>query len=74
MSPKLREELLQQVALLPEEEQRRVLAFVKGLVPTVGGVSGKDLLKFSGAIGQADLRVMAKAIEEGCERIDRGEW
>ena len=74
MSPKLREELLQQVALLPEEEQRRVLAFVKGLVPTVGGVSGKNLLKFSGAIGQADLQAMTKAIEEACERINRSEW
>jgi len=69
MSPKLREELLQQVALLPEEEQKKVLAFVKGLVPTVGGVSGKDLLKFSGAIGPADLRTMTEAIEEGCERV-----
>ena len=69
MSPKLREELLQQVALLPEEEQRRVLAFVKSLVPTVGGVSGKDLLKFSGAIDPADLRTMTEAIEEGCEGI-----
>ena len=74
MSPKLREELLQQMALLPEDQQQRVLAFVKGLVPARGGVSGKDLLKFSGAIGQADLQQMVKAIEEGCERIDQGEW
>jgi hypothetical protein len=32
------------------------------------------LLKFSGAIGQADLQAMTKAIEEGCERINRSEW
>lgn len=74
MSPKLREELLQQMALLPEDQQQRVLAFVKNLVPATGGASGKDLLKFSGAIGQADLQLMAKAIEEGCERIDQSEW
>ncbi len=74
MSPKLQEELLQQMARLPEEQQKQVLAFVKGLVPAAGGVAGKDLLKFSGAIGQADLRVMTEAIEEGCERIDRSEW
>jgi len=74
VSPKFREGLLQQMALLPEDQQQRVLAFVKTLVPASGGVSGKDLLKFSGSIGQADLQLMAKAIEEGCERIDRGEW
>lgn len=74
MSPKLREELLQQMALLPEDQQQRVLAFVRNLVPTAGGVSGKELLKFSGSIGKADLQQMAKAIEEGCERIDQGEW
>jgi hypothetical protein len=51
-----------------------VLAFVKNLVPATGGTSGKDLLKFSGTISQADLQLMAKAIEEGCERIDQSEW
>lgn len=66
MSPKLQEELLQRMARLPEEEQERVLAFAKGLAPMTGGMSGKDLLKFSGAIGQADLQAMTTAIEEGC--------
>lgn len=67
MSPKLREELLQQMALLPEDQQQRVLAFVKNLVPATGGTSGKDLLKFSGAIGQADLQVMTAVIQQRCE-------
>ena len=67
MSPKLREELLQQMALLPEDQQQRVLAFVKNLVPARGGAPGKDLLKFSGAIGQADLQVMTAVIEQRCE-------
>ena len=66
MSPTLQEELLQQMSRLPEEEQRRVLDFVKGLTPVAGGIAGKGLLKFSGAIGQADLQAMIKAIEEGC--------
>ena len=66
MSPKLQEELLQRLARLPEEEQERVLAFAKGLAPVAGGISGKELLKFSGAISQADLQTMTKAIEEGC--------
>ena len=68
MSQKLQEELLQQMARLSEEEQQRVLAFVKGLIPAAGGSSGKDLLKFSGVIGQADLQAMTKAIEEECQR------
>lgn len=66
MSPKLQEELFQRMARLPEEEQERVLAFLEGLAPAAGGISGKDLLKFSGVIGQADLQAMTKAIEEGC--------
>jgi len=74
VSPKLQEELLQQMARLPEEQQKQVLAFVRGLLPAAGGISGKDLLKFSGAISQADVQLMAKAIEEGCERIDQSEW
>jgi hypothetical protein len=68
MSPKLQEELLQRMARLPEEEQQRVLAFVKGLTPADEGISGKNLLKFSGVIGQADLKAMTKAIEEECKR------
>jgi hypothetical protein len=55
------------MALLPEDEQQRVLAFVKNLVPASGGVSGKDLLKFSGSIGQADLQVMTAVIGQRCE-------
>ena len=68
MSPNLQEELLQRMARLPEEEQLRVLAFVKGLTPAVEGISGKDLLKFSGTIGHTDLQSMTKAIEEESKR------
>jgi hypothetical protein len=68
MSPKLQEELLQRMLRLPEEEQQRVLAFGKGLAPAAGGRSGKELLKFSGAIGQIDLQSMTKVIEEECKR------
>ena len=74
MSPKLQEELLQRMARLPEEEQERVLAFVKGLTPAAGGISGKELLKFSGTISHTDLEMIARAIEDACERVDRSEW
>jgi len=68
MSPKLQEKLLQRMPRLPEEEQQRVLAFVKGLTPAAGGISGKDLLRFRGVIGQIDLQSMTKVIEEDCKR------
>ena len=74
MSPNLQEELLQRMARLPEEAQQRGLTFVKGLAPAAGGASGKELLKFSGAIDHTDLQMIAKAIEEGCESVDRSEW
>jgi len=41
---------------------------VEGLTPDVGGSFGKDVLKFSGVIGQTDLPSMTKAIEEECKR------
>jgi hypothetical protein len=63
MSPKLQEELLQRMARLPEDEQQRVLAFVKGLMSAAEGISGKNLLKFSGVIDHADVQAMTKAIE-----------
>ena len=66
MNSKLPEELLQQMSRLPEEVQRRVLAFVRGLTPVAGGVVGKNLLMLSGVIGQSYLQAMTKAIEEGC--------
>jgi len=52
MSLKLQEELLQRMARLPEEGQARGLDFVKGRTPVAGGLSGKDMLKFSGAIAR----------------------
>jgi len=74
MSPELQDKLLRQMAALPPDQQEKVLAFAKSLTPAAGGVSGKDLLKVAGSIGQSDLRLMAAVIEEGCERIDRSEW
>lgn len=75
MSLKLQEELIRQLARLPEEKQQRVLAFARGLEPAVGGgLAGKDLLKFAGVMDQSDVQVIAKAIEEDCERVDRSDW
>jgi len=46
VSPKLREELLQQMALLPEEQQKQVLAFAKTLACTRRSVREKSARVF----------------------------
>jgi hypothetical protein len=74
LSPQLRDQILQQMASLPPDQQERVLAFAKSLSPASGGLSGRELLRFRGRIDKSDLQMMAQAIEEGCERIDRSEW
>ncbi|MDP2168472.1 MAG: hypothetical protein Q8J64_09110 [Thermodesulfovibrionales bacterium] len=38
------------------------------------GVEGKSLLVFEGIIPAGDLKLMAMAVEEGCEKVDVGEW
>lgn len=60
---------------LPVEGQRRVLEFARTLGPSPPrGVMGATLLRFAGTIDDADLDVMARAIEEGCAGIDVDEW
>ena len=38
------------------------------------GASGRDLLRFAGTLDDESARQMSEAIEEGCERVDLGEW
>ena len=44
------------------------------LSPKPSGVPGASLLRFAGAIPEAELDAMTRAIEEGCERTDSHEW
>lgn len=68
----LREDLIAEIEKLPYELQLRVLDFTKSLVPK--GAKGKDLLRFEGIISDDDLHTMSDAIEDGCDRVDAGEW
>ena len=75
MSKPLKEQILERVSILPQEHQRRVLDFAHELAMSApAGVAGKELLRFAGAIKADQLRVMAQAIEDSCERIDLNEW
>lgn len=35
---------------------------------------GHEILELAGSISPEDLRLMERAIEEGCERVDESEW
>ena len=74
MSPKLQEELLNEMARLSQEEQQRVIAFAKRLAAGPIGKARKDLARFAGAIDPDDLKQMAAVIEEGCGGINESEW
>jgi hypothetical protein len=75
MSQQLKDEIVSQLDSLSDAEQRRVLEFVHALASaSPDSLSGRGLLRFVGLIPADDLALMAKAIEEECERIDASEW
>jgi hypothetical protein len=75
MKKDLPELIKKEVRVLPRARQLEVLHFAKALrMAKPKGAPGKELLQFAGTISKADLRLMAKAIEEGCERIDADGW
>lgn len=79
------QQLTEQVVALPPEARQHAEEFVAFLSqkyaplaqPTatrVQGISGRELLRFAGAIEADDLKLMSAAIEEGCEQVDHHEW
>ena len=75
MSVVLKKQILEQLDILPYEQQRRILDFARALAASVpAGVAGRELLRLAGTIDANDLQLMAQAIEDGCERIDLDEW
>lgn len=71
MTTPIVDDVVKQMAGLPQELQWRVLEFTRSLaISTPRGVSGKELLRFAGAISANDTVLMREAIEQGCEQID----
>ncbi len=71
----LEQEILEQIKELGPEEQRQILDFVRALnISKPKGVPGKALLRFAGSIAAEDLQYMAKAIDDGCEKVNPNEW
>jgi hypothetical protein len=75
MSDIILRKIMEDTRALPDDLQERVLEYVHTLAhPQLTGVSGKELLRFAGAIPPGDLQAMRHAIELGCEQVDVNEW
>jgi len=71
----VRHEIAKQVEALPPEMQERVLRFVASLAGSAPmGEHGAVLRQFASSLETVSARQMTQAIEEGCERVDAGEW
>lgn len=68
-----RKDILEALDHLDKEEQRQALAYIRSLRARTG-VPGTALLRFAGSIPLDDLKQMAQAIEEDCEKIDNDDW
>jgi hypothetical protein len=71
----IKQQIIEQLDALTEEQQKRVLAFTASLVRP-RGEPGSLLLERTRDIHIApdDLEKMKQVIEEDCERIDWDEW
>ena len=68
-------EITEQLHKLTPDQQKRVLAFIQVLAQKQpSGVPGSELLRFAGSIEHNDVKVIEKAIVEGCEQVDLNEW
>ncbi|SFR13985.1 hypothetical protein [Desulfoscipio geothermicus] len=67
-------EIQNHLLTLTPEQQKKVLQYIKSFSSPSKEFSGKELLKFIGAIDKEDLEKMTLAIQDGCEKIDYAEW
>jgi hypothetical protein len=75
MSQSIKTKVIEQMDILPEDLQRKVLSFAQSLqMRAQRGVPGKDLLEFAGTIPLDDLELMQQAVEGECEQVNLDEW
>lgn len=68
-------EIIEQVKILPDNMQYKVLSIIKDLrTQTQQGIPGIILLQFSGSIPAQDIDKIRETIQSGCEQIDINEW
>ncbi|MFP5273195.1 hypothetical protein [Coleofasciculus sp.] len=75
MDTPLLDKLIEQLKIMPQDLQWRVLEFAHALASsTIQGVSGRELLHFAGSIPPDDVKLMRQAIEQDCEQVYLNEW
>ena len=67
-------EFLKSLSLLSEEQQNKVLSYIKSLLKRTKNSSQQELLQFAGSIDPKGIQEISTAIEAGCENIDKNEW
>lgn len=69
----IRQQILSALDHLNKRQQESLLAFIKSLIEKKSN-NKPDILKMSGKIEKDDLKLMEKAIQEDCEKINPDEW
>ncbi|HHT9155234.1 MAG TPA: hypothetical protein ACFYD5_05415 [Candidatus Tripitaka sp. YC43] len=68
------QEVLKYLQKLPPDKQQEILDLARKMAEPPKGTPGNTLLRFGGCIDKEDIKLMQKAINQGCERIDTDEW
>ena len=71
------QEVLKYLQKLPPDKQQEVLDFTRKIAESPlhpKGIPGNALLRSGGCIDKEDIKLMQKAINQECERIDTDEW
>ena len=67
--------IIDDIKKLSFSQQKKLHDYARAmLVSRPVGTKGAELLKFSGIYDKKTLKEMKEAIQEGCEKVDRGEW
>lgn len=77
VDPALKEQILEDLEDLPQEDVRDAAAYIHGLKKRHGKPvepTGRKLLKYVGIWDKQTADEVAKAIEEGCEQVDPDGW
>ena len=70
----LERELRDRLVLLDPSQQRQVLEYARSLSDSPHDASAHSLLRFAGIMPAAEVERIARAVTEGCERVDPGDW
>jgi hypothetical protein len=73
--PDVKQQMLADLARMTPDMQRLAAELVHSMVPAERkGTSGRELLRFAGAIDRVSAKEMSDAINAGCGQIELDEW